>query len=149
MSLQKVLFSIGIAIVAALFINVLFSIAYERPTYPDQSKCYPAYPDSKPISTTDQAACDAAQKSYEDANAQYSLVFFIFSLVAGIALLAAGIWMTKSEPWSWGLMFAGIFQLIFGSAQYWGELSKVVRLVLLGASLVVMYFIAKKAGWNK
>lgn len=153
MNVQKTIFSLGIAVVLALFINVAFSLVWERPVYPDQPDCYPKYaPDATsttPITAQQQATCDAQVASYEKANNQYNLVFFVFSLIAGVALLAAGLYLTKNDAISWGVMFAGLFQLIFGSAQYWGELSKVLRLVLLGASLVVLFFIAKKAGWNK
>jgi len=151
MSLQKVLFSIGIAIVLALFINVAFSLVYERPAYPEQSECYPKFVDGGdiPVSAQQQAVCDAELDAFEDASKAYSLVFFIFSIFVGVALLAGGIYLSKNEAFSWGIMFAGLFQLIFGSAQYWGELNKVLRLVLLGAALVVLWFIAKKAGWNK
>lgn len=147
MKLQKTIFSLGIAVVLALFINVAFSVAYEKPMYPDQSKCYGI--DGKAIPVQTQSQCDAEMQAFEDASNKYSIVFFIFSLVSGIALLVLGLNVGFDESISWGLMFSGLFQLVFGTVQYWGELNKTVRLVLLGAALIVLFFVGNKAIWNR
>jgi hypothetical protein len=150
-NVQKTVLALGIAVILALFLNVAFSIVYERPEYPDQSACYPKYGPmgDTPVPADVQAQCDAELAAYETASQKYSLVVFVFSLVVGVALLAGGVAWASNQPFSWGYMLAGLFQLVFGSAVYWGELSKVLRLVLLAGALVALWFVAKKAGWTK
>lgn len=139
---KTALFSVGIAVVLALFLNVAFSLFYERPDWPSTA-CTPLYKPDGTQQNYDQSACDAAQAAYQKESDSYNFKLFIFSLVTGVGLLIAGLLIANSAI-AWGAMFAGIFQLVFGAANYWSQLNKFWKFGLLGLALVFLIMIAKK-----
>lgn len=140
--LQTVLFSLGIAVVLALFLNVGFSLVQERPEYPNMP-CQPVPIDKADTTGGCGESWQIAQDTYQEEMNQYNFKFFVFSLITGVALLVAGL-VVSNTAISWGMMFGGIFQLVFGAAMYWEQLNKYWKFGLLGAALVFLIMVAKK-----
>lgn len=142
---QTGLFTIGIAIVLSFFLNVGFSLVYDRPEYPIDV-CSPRFdPGTGDVSKEfNQEECDIASQVYNDALQEYEFKRFVFSVVVGVILLAGGLALANVGFLSIGFMLAGVGQLIFGIGSYWDQLNEWARFVILGVALLILIFV----GWR-
>lgn len=145
-SAKKYLFSIGLAVLVLLFINVGINTFYEEPQYPSEV-CSPVYkPDGGIAADYDQTACNAAMQLYDEQQQDYRFNVFIISIVAGLVLLVGGYALSKSTI-GVGAMFAGVIQFIYGTAGYWNDLDNYMKLLVLGVAIsILVYFAYKKFG---
>lgn len=163
---------IGIAIVINLFLTYLVRVIYHEPEFTDFC---PEKQVNVAIETKDECLsvggqwnenvdikrpllsgetpqpigyCDpnfTCSQQYEDANKVYNRNVFIVFVVAGILLLSAGAFLAGVEAISLGLSFGGVLALIVGSIWYWSDMNDILRVIVLGAALVGLIFVA----WRK
>lgn len=88
--------------------------------------------------------CNTCNKEYEAVNKVYSRNLFFITAVVGIIAILVGLIFVKLDAIASGFMFGGILVLIYGTARVFGDLSKVMRVIVLGIELVVLVYIGIK-----
>ena len=103
-----------------------------------------------PEYTFDENRCETGFKScnmcgveYDDASEIYNRNLFF--IIAPIALLAIifGLYL-GAEVIGTGMMFSGILLLIYCTSRYFSDMSKILRVVVIGIELVLLLWISKK-----
>ena len=166
MKLKKTILTIGIAIIFILFIAYAIEAFYPTPKYEDycpqperqitnQTACEQAdgiwsnYPEAKPIDQTQPQPtgyCDTytkCSKTYQEILQPYNRNVFFISVILGlITVIIAAI--LKLESVSAGLLGGGVILIIYGTIRYWGEMSDVLRTVMLGIVLAILIWLGYK-----
>ena len=88
--------------------------------------------------------CETCQVQFDAANQKYSRNIFFITAVIGIIAIIAGLLYVHIDPIASGFMFGGILVLIYGTIRVFGNLSKVMRVVVLGIELIVLVYIGVK-----
>ena len=91
-----------------------------------------------------EAYCETCQVQFDAVNQKYSRNIFFITAVIGIIAIIVGLVYVHLDPIASGFMFGGIFVLIYGTIRVFGNLSKVMRVVVLGIELVVLVYIGIK-----
>ena len=68
---------------------------------------------------------------------------FFISVPVGLIAVATGIIIALPSVSS-GLMFGGVFLTIYGTSQYWDNLSNWLRALILGIVLIILIWLAYK-----
>jgi len=88
-------------------------------------------------------SCNLCSKEYDNANEVYNRnLFFIISPLALIAIIFGLLY--GFEVVGSGFMFAGILLLIYSTVRYFGDMSKLMRVIVIFIELVLLLFIANK-----
>lgn len=156
---------IGTAIVINLFLTYLVRVVYDVPLYEDfckQEQVVRAIESEeaclevggqwnealgKGEALEAGAYCDrdyTCRKDYDDARKTYNRNVFIVFVIAGIALLIGSVYGALGETISLSLSFGGVLALVIGSIAYWSEMNDILRLVILGAALAGLFYVAWK-----
>lgn len=81
--------------------------------------------------------CDVCGVEFEDAREIYNRnVFFIITPV-GILFIILGIFWSI-EFMGTGFMFGGIFSIFYSTARYFGDMSKILRVIVIGIYLLII-----------
>ncbi len=88
--------------------------------------------------------CETCQVEYDDANKAYSRNLFFIAAVIGIIAIVVGLVWVGLDAIASGFMFGGILVLIYGTIRVFGDLSRVMRVVVLGIELIVLVYIGVK-----
>jgi len=87
--------------------------------------------------------CNYCSRDYNDANEKYNRnLFFIITPIA-VAAIIFGLFYGMEVIGS-GFMFAGILLLIYSTGRYFSDMSKVMRVVVIGIELILLLWITKK-----
>lgn len=159
-------FVIGITLLANLFVAYLTQALYPSPQYDDfcpavltgkfidnPKECTEVggewYPD---MSSETQGYCNATatcQKEYMDVQEVYTRNVFLVFVVFGALLLVASAFLSAAPVIALGSSFAGVLALVIGSIWHWSAMQEWLRVIVLGAALVgVVYLAWKKFGPN-
>lgn len=163
---------LGIAILLNLFLTYVVKVLYTEPQYTDfcpekqvnvaietQEACLkvggqwnenveakrmtdPGMP--SPVLTGYCNTDFTCSGDYNEAYKMYNRNVFIVFVVAGMLLLAGSVFLTAAEAVSLALSFGGVLALIIGSTRYWSDMNDVLRVVILGAALAVLIWVAWK-----
>ncbi len=115
---------------------------YSQPVYEEciADKGYVAYEtDDYGCATT--AYCETCQVDFDAANKVYSRNLFFITAILGIAALLIGLMYISLEAIASGFMFGGILVLIYGTIRVFGDLSKEMRVVVLGLELIILVYL--------
>ncbi len=158
----------GIVIVLNLFFNYALSLAYDRPEY--EAYCPTSQvvimPDTQNECTTQGGQwtenvygpveagvskqtgyCDlqfSCRQDYEAAQKIYDRNVFAMLVVLGALMVLAGNFFKGNAVISSGLSLAGVLSFIIASMRYWGAANDLVRVVILGIALAILFWIAYK-----
>jgi len=87
--------------------------------------------------------CDYCNKEYQEARNMYNRnLFFLIAPIALLFIIGGLYW--KTEVIGTGFMFSGILLLIYATMRYFSDMSKVLRVVVIGIELLLLLFISKK-----
>ncbi len=87
--------------------------------------------------------CNFCNRDFNDANEMYNRnIFFIISPIAVVALLFGLLY--GMEVIGSGFMFSGILLLVYSTGRYFSNMSKVMRVVVVGIELLLVLWITKK-----
>ncbi|MDP3917403.1 MAG: hypothetical protein Q8Q42_03915 [Nanoarchaeota archaeon] len=93
-------------------------------------------------------SCNYCSKDFNDANEKYNRnIFFIITPIA-IAAIIFGL-LYGMEVIGSGFMFAGILLLIYSTGRYFSDMSKTMRVVVIGIELLLLLWITKKKLSNR
>lgn len=164
---------IAIVIVTNLFFNYAISLVYTEPAYDkfcpaeiyskaydDKGACLenggmwneqvvPVDVGGKVKSTPRTEItgyCDATytcQKNYDTAHKVYNRNVFMILVALGVLVIVAGAFVgvpLLSVAFSW----SGVLSLVIASMRYWGSAENLVRVLILGAALASLIWLAVK-----
>lgn len=159
-------------IVLNLFFNYAISLVYKSPDYnafcpteqvvtiPDnQNECvakggqwtdnsYYTKPVPAPLGVSEpRGYCDlqfTCRQDFEDANKTYSRNVFVVLVVLGALSVLVGNMFAANEVISSGLSLAGVLSFLIASVRYWGSANDLIRLIILGIALGLLFWIAMR-----
>lgn len=163
---------VGIAIVVNLFIFYLVDAIYKEPLYTDfcperqvnrliesETACLEvggqwnenidvkmprALEQSTPVPAGYCNVDYICGKQFEDVMKVYNRNVFVVFMIAGILLLVGSVYLGGTEAVALGLAFGGVIALIIGSVRYWSDMNDILRVIILGAALVCLIYVAWK-----
>jgi hypothetical protein len=165
---------VAIVVVLNLFFNFSIKLAYNNPEFekycpqkqvtitPDtQDKCVAAggawtennaYGEkvARPVSTDEpqmKGWCDpnfTCQKNYQTALEVYNRNVFIILIIAGLASLIVGFFLSNITAVSLGLSLGGVLSFIIGTVRYWSNMDDYLRVIILGLALAALIWIGVK-----
>jgi len=160
---KSVILSIAIALISVFFFVYAIQSVYPGPEY--QNFCEDRIPIKEITTVTECEAnngewieypnkenldrngyCDTytkCSKEYDQAREPYERNVFFINLVIGIALVILGIALALPSVSS-GLMGGGVIMLIYGTIRNWGNLSDILRTIMLGIALVILIWLGYK-----
>ncbi len=158
--------AIAIAIILVLFIGYGINVIYAPPERTDY--CKEEYKDIqtkegceqeggkwtyyqedgvKPVEGNRTGWCNQfyeCEKEYDAVRDIYERNVFIISLVIGIIAIIVGGVVLASESVGAGILGGGVLIAIYGTLRYWGDMSKYIRIIILGIVLFVLIWIGYK-----
>ena len=161
--MKAIILSVVIAIVLTSFVIYLILSFDPRPGYEDYCGDIRgpkiARGLEEPGEIIDQIACGEikgakwrngycdytyeCQMQYNDARDKHRFVVFLVAVPAGLISVGLGIALALPSV-SFGLMLGGIFLTIYGTGNYWGNFSNWIRVIILGAVLVILIWLGYK-----
>lgn len=174
MKVKEIAMFLAIGIMIALFIGLLVDAVYEEPEYHDYCKgefrpipfkepahvcnysiehntnvqnCYDM--EGNPEFDYDERGCEVfkscnfCNKEFNEVRKIYNRnVFFIVSPIGAIALIAGLLW--AFQVIGTGFMVGGILLLIYSTLRYFSDMSKVLRVIVIGIELAFLLWMAYK-----
>ncbi|MDO8516744.1 MAG: hypothetical protein Q7S33_01340 [Nanoarchaeota archaeon] len=167
---KRIILSIAIAILFVMFIAYAIETIYPSPKYEDyckidikqyyiQTNCednggrWNEYGLASPGQATpikdglnQTGYCDmyyTCSKEYQDTQEKYNRNVFFASIILGILTIIIAV-IINLESVSTGFMAGGVILIIYGTIRYWGNLSDVLRTIMLGITLGVLVWIGYK-----
>jgi len=158
--------AIAIAVILVLFIGYGTSTLYEAPDRSDY--CKEEYKDiqtkeeceqeegkwtyyqeeaPRPLEGNRTGWCNQfyeCEKEYDGVRDMYERNVFIISLIIGIIAIILGGVVLASESVGAGVLGGGVLIVIYGTIRYWGDMSKYLRIIILGIVLFVLIWIGYK-----
>ena len=92
-----------------------------------------------------EAYCETCQVRLNDVKNHRSSNIFVILVVIGVVAIIAGM-SIKAEAVANGLLVGGIISMIVAAIRNWGQLSDVLRFVVLGIVLVLLIWVGYKKG---
>ncbi len=97
--------------------------------------------------------CNQCYKQQQDAQERHSMIIFYTAIVLGLIAIVIGFLLPLGSIHEWvglGFIIGGVLGLFIGTVQYWNELSRLIRPLVIFAELLVVLFIVyrKLAGGN-
>ncbi|MEK7135327.1 MAG: hypothetical protein AAB780_01335, partial [Patescibacteria group bacterium] len=81
---------------------------------------------------------------YETANKTYQRNVFVILVVLGALSVLAGNMLVANPVISSGLSLAGVLSFLIASVRYWSSANDVIRVIILGIALGLLFWIAVK-----
>lgn len=92
--------------------------------------------------------CNMCQKHYEQYQQQRGLVSFIVSAIFGLIAILIGLYLPQTNPlneWvGFGFILGGLFSIFIGTAEYYQEMARVLRPIVMFLELVIVIYVAYK-----
>jgi hypothetical protein len=158
---KHIILAIAIAFIFVFFASYAIQSFYPAPEYDE-------YCEDKPTAIIqDRATCESedgtwnsydspkgdldgycdfyskCQEEYEAVRDPYERNVFIVNVIIGILVLVLS-FLLSVEAVSSGFMFGGVIMLIYGTTRYWGNLSNVLRTIVLGLALGILVWVGYK-----
>lgn len=92
--------------------------------------------------------CNTCQAQYNKASKDFRLLGFIVTSIMGLIAILAGIYVTsKKSALDWiisGLLIGGISTIFFGTAQYFSDMGRFARPIILLIEFILIVWISLK-----
>ena len=161
MDKKRVLISIAIAVIFALFVGYGIEVFHDAPNGNDhcpsdiyemdnEEECLAAgglweeneENPPKPV----YGRCMVAPDCYDNFSllmAKHDKIVFIVSIIVGILAIVTGIILRKDAV-SQGILGGGLLLILYGTLRYWRHADEVLKFVLLGITLGLLIWLAYK-----
>jgi len=165
MKIKKAILGIAITIIFLLFVAYAIDTIYPSPEYKDfceekatiintQQECesiggeWNPYDRPKPVTEDEifEGYCDRdfeCRQDYDAARDVYNRNVFFVSVIIGIITLVIAA-LLSLESVSAGLMGGSVLLIIYGTIRYWGDMSNILRTILLGVALAILIWLGYK-----
>ena len=176
MDVKKLAMILGISILMPLFIALFVDAIYTAPeqnkycpnnyrTYPVKidsnctyaqnnldNKCYSegGYPEYNYTTNGCQVfdSCNYCNKEFTSAQEAYNRNIFFILMPIGLIIIILGIYLTI-EYIGAGLMFGGLITMFYAISKYFGDMSKMLRALVILIELLIIMWIGYKKIDNK
>lgn len=164
--IKQLILTISISLILVFFIGYGIQTFYNSPEYEDfcnqtrspeliktEQDClnmggkWSVYPVKYANETMMEGYCDTeftCSENFREALEPYNRNVFIIAVIAGILCVVLGGFLLKLETVSSGIMGGGVLTIIYGTLRYWGEMSDIIRWLLLGVVLTILIWIGYK-----
>jgi hypothetical protein len=161
MDKKRVLISIAIAVIFALFVGYGIEVFHDAPKGNDhcpsdiyeidnEEECLASdgmwQEDSIDTPKKVIGNCMVAPDCYDKFDvlmANHDKIVFIVSIIVGILAVVIGI-ILKKDAVSLGILSGGILLILYGTLRYWRHADEVLKFVLLGITLGLLIWLAYK-----
>ena len=160
---KNIILAFAISLVFVFFTYMMIQSFYPAPEYEDycdvnvprmiienESQCVDFGGDwtyyDKPLADDSTGYCDyytRCSDEWNDAREPYERNVFIVNVVIGLIVLVLS-FLLVVEAVSSGFMLGGVIMLIYGTIRYWGNLSNVLRTIVLGITLAILVWVGYK-----
>jgi hypothetical protein len=164
MDKKKILISIAIAIIFAMFIGYGIEVFHDAPKRNDycpdniyeidnEEECletngkWQTYEneemESRPIVKGNCQNPQSCYDNYELINANHDKVVFIVAIIVGILAIITGMILRKDVVGT-GILSGGILLILYGTFRYWRHADEVLKFILLGITLAILLWLGYK-----
>lgn len=84
------------------------------------------------------------ENNYEAAQKLYDRNVFATLVVLGVIMIVLGFAFKANEVLSYGFSFGGVFSFLIASLRYWSSADSLVKVLILGAALAALIYLAYK-----
>jgi hypothetical protein len=91
--------------------------------------------------------CSTCQKELQDKQEQRNLIIFMVAVGLGLVSIIGGFLLPLGTVHEWvglGFIIGGVISMFVGTVQYWGELGRLWRPLVIGLELIVLLVIVYK-----
>jgi len=128
----KIIFTLFIGVMVALFVGLGIEAFYPSPVYPDAMW-------RENMTADQEAAMQAAQTAYDEAvRVRYQIVSIVVTAVAVIIMVASMFLEKRNLTLTNGLLLGGLFSLIYGSTVGFSAGSAMVTFITVGVGLAAV-----------
>lgn len=143
---KKIAVGFGIAVIFPMLMHYGARTLHAPPDWKDYAR--PMYPSKYEAMTAEERAQyeaeeQALQEKHRKEEREFQKVLFAVTVPAGLIAIIAGAVITVSAIGT-GLIFGGIFSLIDGYINFWGELPDILRFISLLGGFAVLLFVGFK-----
>lgn len=85
--------------------------------------------------------CDTCQKEYNEVNERYNRNIFIIAAIIGILAIIFGFYL-NIDFMGTGLLFGGMLVLLYGTMRYFGDMSRVMRFIVLLIEFIIIIYLS-------
>ena len=136
--------AIAIAIIFVMFVGYGIETFYDSPDYSDFCDERSVLARFEEPQELNKSYFEECREEYDSVREPYNRNVFIIALVIGmIAIIVGGVILSIESVGS-GIMGGGVLLVIYGTMRYWGEMSKYIRIIILGLVLAVLIWIGYK-----
>ena len=98
--------------------------------------------------------CDTCNVKFQDQQKKHNLIVFIASSIAGLIGIAIGLYLPKKKnpinEWlGTGFLLGGLFAIFFGTVQYFSELGRYAKPIVIFIELILVIHLAYAKLGNK
>jgi hypothetical protein len=128
----KIIFTLFIGVMVALFVGFGIEAFYPSPLYPDIVW-------EENMTAAQEAAMQAAQTAYDEAvRVRYQIVSIVITAVAVIIMVGSMFLEKRNRTLTNGLLLGGLFSLVYGSTVGFGAGSAMVTFITVGIGLIAV-----------
>jgi hypothetical protein len=95
-----------------------------------------------------EAYCETCGVMFDDVNQKHNSNVFIVLVVIGVGVIVGGV-VIKTETVANGFIIGGIISLIVATMRTWGQLSDIIKFLILGAVLALLIWLGYKKSKGK
>jgi hypothetical protein len=164
MDKKRVLISIAIAVIFALFVGYGIEVFHDAPDrndycpddiyeVEDEEACLEAdgkwqtyeneVLEPRPVVKGNCQNPQSCYNNYELITAQHDKIVFIVAIIVGILAVIIGI-ILKKDVIGTGILSGGILLILYGTLRYWRHADEILKFVLLGITLAVLIWLGYK-----
>ncbi len=161
MDKKRVLISIAIAIIFALFVGYGIEVFHDAPEINDycpekvyeidnEKDCMIAggkwqnyeqgHIEPVPVVKGNCQNPIECYNNYELITAQHDKIVFIVAIIVGLLAVITGIILRK-DAISTGILSGGILLILYGTLRYWQHADEILKFILLGITLAILIWI--------
>ena len=128
----KIIFTLFIGVMVALFVGLGIEAFYPTPAYPDIMW-------EENMTAKQEAAMQAAQTAYDEAvRMRYQIVSIVVTAVAVLIMVGSMFLEKRNLTLTNGLLLGGLFSLIYGSTVGFSAGSAMVTFITVGVGLAAV-----------
>lgn len=131
----KIIFTVFIGVMVALFVGFGIEAFYPSPVYPDVMW-------KENMTDAESAAIQAAEAAYQEAVRVHNQIVSIVVTAVAVVIMVVSMFLEKrNRTLTNGLLLGGLFSLVYGSTVGFSAGSAMVTFITVGVGLIAVIFV--------